>query len=131
MDETIDTGTSKKSTSRKKRRSKMSTKKSVVEIESSPRFLPDDDPDFFPDPNLRLALQSLRVIKTLTNNYKSRRISTTQGLFTPLDLSLLTRQNSMFFEFFFIKVIILVSFFTKCFCPPCETFTLKKGCGRP
>ena len=52
----------KKSTSRKKRRSKLSTKKSSEKsFENSPRFYEDQDPDFFPDPNLRLALQSLRV----------------------------------------------------------------------
>ena len=52
----------KKSTSRKKRRSKLSTKKSSEKsYENSPRFYEDQDPDFFPDPNLRLALQSLRV----------------------------------------------------------------------
>ena len=71
VDEKIDNATAKKSTSRKKRRSKLSTKKSVGEIENSPRFFAEEDPDFFPDPNLRLALQSLRVIRSLKNNYKT------------------------------------------------------------
>ena len=52
----------KKSTSRKKRRSKLSTKKSSEKsYENSPRFIEEEDPEFFPDSNLRLALQSLRV----------------------------------------------------------------------
>ena len=59
---TDDVTAPKKSTSRKKRRSKLSTKKSSEKsLENSPRFFEEEDPDFFPDPNLRLALQSLRV----------------------------------------------------------------------
>ncbi len=64
IDDIEETAIPKKSTSRKKRRPKLSTKKEVdeVEIEHSTNYFNDEDPEFFPDPNLRLALQSLRVM---------------------------------------------------------------------
>jgi hypothetical protein len=64
IDDIDETAIPKKSMSRKKRRPKLSTKKEVdeVEVEHSTNYFNDEDPEFFPDPNLRLALQSLRVM---------------------------------------------------------------------